>query len=202
MDDFAAIRATLLEHLPQFPTGGIVSVSEEGLEVIEPGVSIGDLSRLLADLTGSTDFLPEKLPVSDIRLKSLQLTRRAGGGADLNFSLLWDNASLAVADTFPLKLAEVDFSQHEGWMRAVAKAKFALDDYELDVTFELPSQVLELRVDPAALPVGTTEFLAKRGLIRTNGNTLSKPLTVREFLMRGSLPFLDTWARSTLRACE
>ncbi len=173
-------------HLPK--VGSPLSVDEQGLRIAEPGVSIGDLSHMLADLTDSEDFLPENLPVRDIRLQTLALTRRPAGGVDLAFTVLWDNASLAVAKDFPLKLAKVDFSMREGWLRAIAEAKFGIDEYELDVTFEMPSQVFELRLDPANLPKGTTDVLAKRGLIGSNGSKPQK-FGVRELVVRGSIPF-------------
>ncbi|MFN0191865.1 MAG: DUF6603 domain-containing protein [Aestuariivirga sp.] len=181
---FESIRDILQRHLPRAAVGSPVSIDGDGIHVVDPGVSIGDLARMIEDLTGAADFLPENLPVADIRLQTLELSRPAGEGADLTFTVLWDNISLAVVENFPLKLAKVDFSLRAGWLRAVAEAKFAIDDYELDVTFEFPSQVLELRLDPEQLPSGTDGFLAGRGLVAKGGGA-----KVRELVVRGSLLF-------------
>jgi hypothetical protein len=156
-------------------------VSEKGVEVREPGVSIGDLAHLIEDLTGSTDFLPANLPVTDLRLQKLVLARRPGGEPDLTFAVLWDNASLAVAGAFPLRFARVDFAHRGSTMRAVADAKFAIDDYELDVAFELPSQVVSARLEPQQL-TGATSFLAGRGWVAAGGSA-----KVREMVVAASL---------------
>lgn len=182
MQTFADLKDTLVRHLPRAAVGSPLSVSEKGVEVREPGVSIGDLAHLIEDLTGSTDFLPANLPVTDLRLQKLNLARRPGGEPDLTFTVLWDNASLAVAGAFPLRFARVDFTHRGSTLRAVADAKFAIDDYELDVAFELPSQVVSARLEPQQL-TGATTFLAGRGWVAAGGSAKLREMDVAASLL-------------------
>lgn len=152
MPSFDSVKDVLLKHLPRPSAGSPVSVGEEGVQVVAPGVSVGDLARFVADLSGSPDFLPAGSPVADLRLETLSLERQPGGGADLAFTVRWDNTALALAGAFPLRVAQIHFSLTRSALKAVAAAQLVIDDYALDVTFELPGQVIEARLDPDALP--------------------------------------------------
>jgi hypothetical protein len=183
MPSFAAVRDILLKHLPRPAAGSPVSVGEDGVRIADPGVSIGDLAHFLDDLSGSPGFLPPGLPAADIRLSKLDLTSRPGGDADLAFTVLWDNASLAVAGAFPLRLAKVDFALRGHRLKAFAEARLLIDDYALDVSFELPAQVVEVRVDPDAPPAGTMDLLASRGLVAKGSAARLRALAVSGSLL-------------------
>jgi hypothetical protein len=186
-DAFETVRDTLLRHLPRAAATSVVTLDEDGLQVAEPGVSIGDLALMLQELTGAAEFLPAGLPVADIRLQKLSLARGLGDTPDLDFTLRWgmgkDRASLALAGAFALRLGEVVFSMHGGRLSAIATVGFDLDDLALDVSFELPSQVIELRLEPAQL-AGAAGFLAERGLV-----TKGAAAKLNELVIRGSLVF-------------
>lgn len=167
----------LLRHLPTATTGALVTIGADGVNVAAPGMSIGDLALMLNDLSGAPDFLPDGLPITDIRLLRLDLTENANG-----------EAALAVADRFPVTLvkAEVDFSLSGDWLCAVAQVVLAIDAYKLGVTFELPSQMLEFHLDPAKPPDGTLDFLTRSGII---GQESHDTLTIITMVIRGSLLF-------------
>lgn len=188
MANFANVRDALLRHLPTATTGALVTIGADGVHVAAPGVSIGDLALMLNDLSGTPDFLPDGLPIADIRLLRLDLTENADGEAALAFTIVWERASLAVADRFPVTLekAEVDFSLSGDWLYAMAQVVLAIDAYKLAVTFELPSQMLEFQLDPAKPPDGTLDFLTKSGII---GQESHDTLTIKTMVIRGSLLF-------------
>jgi hypothetical protein len=186
IDEFTRVRDALQRHLPRAATGSVVTLDEEGLAVAEPGVSLGDLARLVADLTHGQLGLPEGLPAADIRLKSLALVRGPSGQAELDFTVAWARAALQPPGPFALSLAELRFSMRRGALSAAAKAGFKLEELDLEVDFELPSQAFDLRLEPQQL-AATAALLARRGLIRSSGGAGSAK--IRELRLRGSLIF-------------
>ncbi|MEM7060374.1 MAG: ribosomal protein L7/L12 [Pseudomonadota bacterium] len=185
MDPFDHISATLLNHLPRVVVDGPVSLDSSGLRVDSRGVSIGDLSELLTELTDHEDFIPESLPVRDVVLKDLSLIRSpvTPSGLDLRFTVAWHATDLTVADTFPLRMAEASFRWHGGEMTATAKVVLQIDDMELDAELELPSQVVSAKLAPADADKAAP-FLAKRGLVAGSGAHKLQVLSVA-----ASLPF-------------
>ena len=98
MSRFEDLLEILQRHLPRAADGGPVTITSERVEVREPGVSVGDLARLLADLAQDEAVLPDDLPLADLTLASLTLTRGVAGTA-FAFTLSCTGATLTDIDT-------------------------------------------------------------------------------------------------------
>ena len=185
MFSFDTLRETLQRHLPRGADGSVVSIGADGLEVREPGVSIGDVALMLQDLTGTDELLPEGLPIAGIRLATLRLARGEGaaGGVELAFTLRWDGATLPVAEGMSLSFDQLSFELHRRTLRARGAAKLQIDGHVFDLSLELPSRVFELVLEPARL-ASATPLLQARAVVRAGGAPV-----VREFSLRGSLWF-------------
>ena len=182
MDSFENIRDALTRHLPRAAEGSGVKVDQNQIIVAEPGISIADVSHLLADLTSEPEFLPDDLPIANIRLKSLKLARTPGRwDADFDFTLEWDNAGLSIADSFPLKMAQMQFSRHGERLLASAEVVLTLDNLELDLILELPSQVVRGRLHDLDNDKAN-KFLHQRQLARSDS------LKLRTLSVDASIP--------------
>ncbi len=189
MDDFTAVREALQRHLPRAATGSLVTLDEDGLRVAEPGVSLADLSHLIDDITGGHHALPERLPLADVRLKQLSLGRGVDGGAELDFTVAWAQAELQAAGPYALSLAELHFSMRRRALSAAARARFKLEDLDLELGFELPSQVFELHLAADQLDTAAG-LLSRRGLMPPPGaGAAAGGPKIRSVLVRGSLIF-------------
>jgi hypothetical protein len=194
MQDFTAVKQALLDHLPRPAVGGAVSVDASGLTVAAPGVSVGDMARLLHDLTGDPGFLPDGLPIADLTLETLRLARpepddeneeepEARFDFDLAFTVTWKPVSLRLADAFPLRLAKLTFEKRGRRLFATGEVAVEIEGHALDVTLELPAQVLQVRLDgPEAQ--AAAGLVAGRGLIEAGGKAKLQALS-----LSASLPF-------------
>ena len=161
--NFTRLKDALLKHLPRPLADGPVIISAHRLQVLGEGVSVRDIALMIADLTGEKDFLPEDLPINDLRLYDLDLHWvRSLGSVDLVFSIGWENHNLSLAERFQLKLATVTFRWYAGRLWATGKAQLQIDDYLLTAELELPAQII--RIDLAENP-SHAALLAKRGLL-------------------------------------
>lgn len=184
MQDFDTISAALLKHLPRPHVGSLFKVSLDEISIAAPGISVGDIAALLAELTGEAGFLPDDMPINDLRLETLHLQRTTDSwGADFEFVVGWNDVSLRLGDKFPLKMAKVLFKKHGRRLLATADVEMRLDDLELKVQLDLPSQFIKGQLQPADHGKALA-FLKNRNL-----TTVSSGVKLRDLSVIASIPF-------------
>lgn len=187
MQSFEAIKDVLIKHLPRPAVGSPVTITDREIAVGGEGISLGDVAHFLSDLTGKPDFLPDDLPVRNIRLTELHLTNTGDLWSwDFDFKLYWDAADLTLIEGVPLALrkAEVTFAKHGQELLATGDLTLLIDDYEVSASLELPSKLVRARIaDIAADEAG--ELLAARGLSTAGQGMILRALSVdASFLFR------------------
>ena len=175
--EFTRLRAAVLAHLPRPAAGGVVEVTMRGVSVAEPGVSLSDLSAMLADITGGGEVLPEGLVLRDLRLRSLELHRAPVANAiRLDLAIAFEGAEpLAIAPDVSLRVASLSGRYRAGGFTAVAEATLTVGGHDIAGRLEMPAGKVVARVaptDPAAA------LLADRGLVSAGGGHVLRELSL------------------------
>ncbi|WP_408648433.1 ribosomal protein L7/L12 [Thalassococcus lentus] len=200
---FAEIRDLLLDHLPRVIADGPISVTPNSLRIDERGVSVGDVSDMLADLTGHRSFVPDGFPLRDVTLRDLVLERTPDDddAFSLSFVIDWaateitvaDGLSLHTASSNPLRAVSAEFEWTGGRLFADLDVVLQIEDMVLDARLELPSQIVTLDLSPAEADKAAP-YLANKGLVNEGGSH-----TLERFFVSGSIPYRHFTMRIELR---